>query len=78
LGVLYKSQGWLDEVEKMYMLAPKGCEKALGTENTSTLGPVNDLGLVRADQGKLGEAEEMYMRGLKYARRHWELSIHQL
>ena len=36
-----------------------------GAEHTSTLGTVNNLGLLYADQGKMAEAEEMYMRALK-------------
>ncbi|OCK81058.1 hypothetical protein K432DRAFT_296369, partial [Lepidopterella palustris CBS 459.81] len=37
----------------------------LGPKHASTLRTVNNLGLLYADQGKLGEAEEMYMRALQ-------------
>ncbi|KAF2632495.1 purine and uridine phosphorylase [Macroventuria anomochaeta] len=46
------------------------CEKsiegaALGAEHTSTLNTVNNLGLLYSDQGKLDEAEKMYMQALE-------------
>src|SRR5207237_2476848 len=65
LGLLYKSQGKLDEAEKMYQLALQGYEKALGPDHTSTLMTVNNLGLLYADQGKLDDAEKMYQRALQ-------------
>jgi Tfp pilus assembly protein PilF len=37
----------------------------MGSEHTSTLDTVNNLGLLYSDQGKLEEAEEMYQRALK-------------
>jgi tetratricopeptide (TPR) repeat protein len=37
----------------------------LGVEHISILRTVNNLGNLYADQGKLDEAEEMYMRALK-------------
>jgi Flp pilus assembly protein TadD len=43
----------------------KGRENALGVEHTSTLDTVNNLGILYKNQGKLDEAEEMYMRALK-------------
>ena len=48
----------------MYVRALVGCEKALGSEHTSTLETVNNLGNLYADQGKLREAEDMYARAL--------------
>jgi tetratricopeptide (TPR) repeat protein len=48
----------------MFVRALAGCEKALGPDHTSTLRTVNNLGLLYADQGKLGEAERMYERAL--------------
>ena len=65
LGNLYKSQGKLDEAEKMYRRALQGYEKALGPDRTPTLMTVNNLGSLYADQGKLDEAEEMYQRVLQ-------------
>src|SRR5437764_1428619 len=49
----------------MYMRALQGYKEALGSKHTSTLHTVNNLGLLYADQGKLGEAEKMYMRALQ-------------
>ena len=65
LGNLYQDQGKLDEAEKMYQRALQGCEKALGTEHTSTLNTVNNLGDLYQNQGKLDEAEKMYQRALR-------------
>ena len=48
----------------MYQRALVGCEKALGTDHTSTLRTVNNLGNLYSNQGKLKEAEEMYQRAL--------------
>jgi len=45
--------------------ALQGKEEALGPKHTSTLMTVNNLGNLYADQGKLGEAEKMYMRALQ-------------
>lgn len=47
------------------MRALEGYEKALGAEHTLTLGTVNKLGLLYSGQGKLDEAEKMYMRALE-------------
>jgi hypothetical protein len=49
-------QGKLDEAEKMFRRALEGKEKALGINHTSTLGTVNNLGLLYAGQGKLEKA----------------------
>ncbi|KAF7504126.1 hypothetical protein GJ744_002644 [Endocarpon pusillum] len=46
----------------MYVRALAGYEKALGPDQTSTLDPVNNLGILYSGQGKLDEAGEMYMR----------------
>ena len=43
------------------MRALRGNEKAWGPEHTSTLDTVNTLGNLYADQGKMVEAEEMYV-----------------
>lgn len=47
------------------MRALKGHENALGADYTSTLDTDNDLGNFYKDQGKLAQAEEMYMRAPK-------------
>jgi hypothetical protein len=39
-------------------------EKALGPDHTSTLETVNNLGNLYAEQGKLAEAEQMFVRAL--------------
>jgi hypothetical protein len=49
----------------MYKRALRGKEKVLGTEHTSTLQTVNNLGILYSNQGKLAEAEEMYRRALQ-------------
>jgi hypothetical protein len=43
----------------------QGYEEALGSKHTSTLNTVNNLGMLYANQGKLGEAEKMFMRALQ-------------
>jgi hypothetical protein len=40
-------------------------------EHTSTLNTVNNLGLLYVDQGKMMEAEEMYMRVLRGKEKAW-------
>jgi tetratricopeptide (TPR) repeat protein len=49
----------------MYERALRGYEEALGPTHTSTLATVNNLGILYKDQGKLGEAEQMYQRPLR-------------
>ena len=46
------------------MRALAGYEKALGPDHTSALLTVNNLGNLYSDQGKLAEAEQMYVRAL--------------
>ncbi|KAK5202327.1 hypothetical protein LTR41_011928 [Exophiala xenobiotica] len=41
-----------------------GKDKVLGPDHTSTLDTVNNLGVLYANQGKLVEAEKMYIRAL--------------
>jgi tetratricopeptide (TPR) repeat protein len=59
------------EVENLYMQTLHGYEQAWGAEHTSTLAPINNLGLLYADQGKMTEAEEMYMRALRGYEKAW-------
>jgi len=49
----------------MSLRALQGYEEALGPKHTSTLDTVNKLGLLYKDQGKLKEAEAMYLRALQ-------------
>jgi tetratricopeptide (TPR) repeat protein len=51
--------------EKMYVRALRGYEKALGAEHMSALNTVNSLGNLYKDQGKMAEAEELYVRALR-------------
>lgn len=53
------------------MRALKGREKAWGAEHTSTLNTVNNLGNLYSDQGKMAEAEKMYIRALKGYKKAW-------
>ena len=71
LGLLYKNQGKMAEIEKMYERALKRYEKAWGPEHTSTLDTVNNLGNLYADQGKMTEAEKMYERALEEKEKAW-------
>jgi tetratricopeptide (TPR) repeat protein len=52
-------------VEIMFLGALRGYEDALGAKHTSTLGTVNNLGILYADLGKVKEAEEMYLRAFR-------------
>jgi tetratricopeptide (TPR) repeat protein len=52
------------EAEGMFERALAGHEEALGPKHTSTLGTVNDLGVLYRVQGRLPEAEAMYRRAL--------------
>jgi tetratricopeptide (TPR) repeat protein len=63
-GRFYRNQGRFKDTERMYCLALTGYEKKLGSEHTSTLISVNNLGILYADQGRLEEAENMYNRAL--------------
>jgi hypothetical protein len=48
----------------MYLRALQGKEEALGPHYISTLSMVNNLGNLYQNQGKLAEAEKMYLRAL--------------
>ncbi|KAL1893605.1 hypothetical protein Sste5346_006436 [Sporothrix stenoceras] len=65
LASLYRDQGRLPEAEAMYQRALQGYEKALGSDHTSTLDMVNNLGVLYRDQGRLPEAEAMFQRALQ-------------
>jgi len=51
--------------ETMYLRALKGYEKAWGAEHMSMLDTADNLGPLCADQGKIAEAEAMYVRALQ-------------
>jgi tetratricopeptide (TPR) repeat protein len=63
-GLLYWRQGKLNEAEEIFQRALASKEKALGTDDPSTLVTVHNLGMIYRAQGKLNEAEEMYLRAL--------------
>jgi hypothetical protein len=54
----------IQAVERTYLRVLSGYKKALGPDHTSTLLTVNNLGNLYGDQGKLAEAEQMYVRAL--------------
>jgi len=60
----------------MYVRVLRGYEKALGPEHTSRLDTINNLGTLYASQGKMAEAEEMYVRALQ-ERRQVERRTHR-
>jgi Tfp pilus assembly protein PilF len=49
----------------MYQRALQGYRKELGKEHTSTLGTVNNFGILCSNQGELVEAEKMVERALQ-------------
>ena len=51
--------------ETMHLQALADYEKAWGPEHTSALDTVDSLGTLYRDQGKIKEAEAMYLRALK-------------
>ena len=57
-------QGRFEEAEAMRKRALTGYEKALEPEHLSTLGVVQNLGMLYRDQGKVEEAEAMWKRAL--------------
>jgi hypothetical protein len=48
----------------MYIRALQGKEEALGLEYILTLDTINNLGNLYKNQGKLAEAEKIYIRAL--------------
>ena len=52
------------EGEEVNMRVLQEKEKVWGLEHTSTLNTVDNLGDLCTNQGKIAEAEEMYIRGL--------------
>lgn len=65
LTFLYLNQGRYKEAESMFKRALQGYGKARGPEHASTLGTVNNLGLVYRMQGRLKQAELMFERALQ-------------
>jgi tetratricopeptide (TPR) repeat protein len=61
---MYILASWLAEAERLFLRALAGNEKALGPDHISTLSTVNNLGILYRDQGKLAEAERMFLRAL--------------
>ncbi|KAH0559877.1 hypothetical protein GP486_003607 [Trichoglossum hirsutum] len=59
-----KKQNRLAEAEAMYQRVLAGMEKVLGLWHISTLGVVNNLGILCQGHSRLDEAESMYRRAL--------------
>ena len=70
-GAVYAEQTRLDDAEQMYNRALAGREKAWGSEHTSTLNTVNNIGILYKDQGRLDDAERMYNRALAGKEKAW-------
>ena len=68
LGLLYASQGRLDEAEKMYLRALAGYEKALGMEAVNkyilALNTAENLANLFRQTGRAKGAEELYDKAL--------------
>lgn len=82
LGVLYYDQGQLNKAEQMYVRALRGYEEAWKVNRAfsnsttddlsiSTLSTIDNFGLLYRRQGKLQEAEEMYVRALRWKEEAW-------
>jgi len=57
--------GKLVEAEAMYRRPLIGFDKALGSEHTSTLSTINNLGILYTCQGRQVETDETYQPALK-------------
>jgi len=57
LGYLFNNQSKLALVEQMYERALQDYKVTLGTEHTSTLDTVHNLGILYRNQGRLALAE---------------------
>jgi tetratricopeptide (TPR) repeat protein len=64
-GFYLRSSGHFKEAERVSLRALAAKEKYFGVDHTSTLDTINNLGLLYHDQGKMEEAEKIYLRGLK-------------
>ena len=64
----------MKEIEDMYLRALTGKEKAKvwGPEHTSTLDTINNLETLYWDQGKIKEAENMFLRTLTKYEKIWD------
>jgi hypothetical protein len=49
----------------MYTQALSGYEETLGEKHMSSLSAINALGIFYSEDGKLNEAEDMFMRALR-------------
>lgn len=58
---MYKNQGRMKEVERMYLQTLTEYEKIWTLDHISALDIVNNLETLYADQNKMNEAEEMYL-----------------
>jgi tetratricopeptide (TPR) repeat protein len=66
LGLLYKTQGKLNEAEEMYQRALNGYEKALGPIQVITYVPAmntfENLAVLFSQTGRVDSAKELYRR----------------
>ena len=62
LGVLYQTQGHLEDAERMYKHALAGYEKTLGSEHKSTQRTTNNLKRLHAAQGNLNDNHRKQVR----------------
>src|SRR5258708_4191107 len=70
-GNFYHDHGRHQDAEVMLEFALAGYEKGWGTEHTSTLDTVNNLGPLYKNQGRLEAAEMMYNRALAGYEKAW-------
>ena len=54
----------MEEAKKLYERALSGFERLLGPNHADTLGTVNNLAALLAQQGKLEEAKKLFERAL--------------
>ena len=66
-----RTQGKLNEAEKMYQRALQGKEKAWGPDRHINTEHGPQLGNLYNSQGKLDEAEKMYQRALQGKEKAW-------
>jgi tetratricopeptide (TPR) repeat protein len=74
IAILWRQFDMNAEVERVYMRALKGYEKAEAPEHTSTLDTINKLGNLYKAQGRRQEVEEMYERTVLGREKAWDRS----
>ena len=69
LGNIYKKLGKFDQADAVLRLALDQRRRLLGNEHSDVARSIVDLGLLRMDQARLDEAEELVREGLENATR---------